>query len=59
MEKKWWTSKTLWVNAISVIAIIAQGISGREIIPLETQGSVLGGINIALRMITKSPVVWK
>jgi len=51
--KKWYLSKTLWVNAIALIAIIAQLITGREIISQEAQGLFLTGINIILRILTK------
>jgi hypothetical protein len=57
--KRWWMSKTLWVNAISIVAIVSQGITGKELIPLEAQGSILAGINMVLRMITNGPVAWK
>jgi hypothetical protein len=59
MDKKWWTSKTMWVNVISLIAIVGQGLTGKELIPLEAQGSILAGINMVLRMVTNGPVVWK
>jgi hypothetical protein len=57
--KRWWLSKTLWVNAISLLAIIVQGVTGKEMIPLEAQGSILAGINMVLRMVTNGPVAWK
>lgn len=57
-NKKWYASKTLWVNAVSLIAIIAQGISGHEVINPELQVSILAGINMILRFITKTQVTW-
>lgn len=56
--KKWYASKTLWTNAVMMAGIIAQGITGREILSPEIQGLVLGMVNVALRLITKSEVVW-
>ena len=57
-SKAWYTSKTLWVNALAIAAIIAQGVTGKEVIGLELQGTILAGINMILRLITKSPVTW-
>lgn len=57
-DKKWYLSKTLYVNAIALIAMIAQGVTGNEIISLELQGTILAVINMVLRLVTKSPVAW-
>lgn len=57
-NKKWWTSKTLWVNALALAAMIAQGVAGHEIISVEYQAMALSAINFVLRLITKSSVVW-
>jgi hypothetical protein len=56
--KKWYLSKTLWVNIIALIAIIAQLVTGREIISQEAQGLFLTGINIILRIITKHELIF-
>lgn len=56
--KSVFTSKTFWVNAIALIAMIVQGITGNEVITLEVQGTALAVINIILRTITKDPVTW-
>lgn len=57
-QKKWYTSKTLWANAIAVVSIVVQGVTGRELLPVEFQGVLLGVVNVALRLVTKSEVVW-
>jgi len=57
-EKKWYASKTLWVNVLAVVAIVAQGITGKQILSLEMQGVILGGINMVLRLVTKSEIAW-
>lgn len=57
-EKVWYTSKTLWVNVIAVAAIVAQGLTGKELLNPDIQVAVLGAINFALRLITKSNVTW-
>lgn len=50
--KKWYLSKTLWVNVVALLALILQGIFDREIIGLDTQAQILVIINIVLRIIT-------
>lgn len=57
--KSIFTSKTFWANAVGLAAMIAQGYTGKEIMPLETQGAALSIVNILLRAITKQPVNWK
>jgi hypothetical protein len=56
--KKWYLSKTLWVNIVALIAIIAQLVTGKEIISQEAQGLFLTGINIILRILTKHELVF-
>ena len=57
-SKSIWTSKTFYVNIIALVGMIIQGVTGKEIISLEIQGTILAGINIILRFITKQPVTW-
>lgn len=57
MGKTWYTSKTLWINALGVIAIVAQGIWG-WVLDASTQATILLVINIILRAITKEEIVW-
>lgn len=57
-EVVWWASRTLWVNAIALVAMIVQGVTGKVFISLELQASILAGINMLLRFVTKKPVVW-
>ena len=56
--KKWYASKTLWMNGLAVIGIVLQGVTGKEVLPLEVQSVLLGVINVALRLVTKQAVVW-
>lgn len=51
-------SKTFWVNAIALVAMVIQGVTGKEFLSLEIQGGILAGINVILRFITKQPVTW-
>ena len=57
MEKNWYSSKTLWINIIALVAFIAQKIWG-YVIPATTQVEILIVINIILRLITKEEIVW-
>ena len=57
-QKKWYCSKTMWANFVAVMAMAVQGVTGKEIFNPEVQGAVLGVANLALRLITKSDVVW-
>ena len=58
--KPFWTSKTLWVNALALVAAMT-GAFGWDIgLDPEMQtaivGAVMGMVNIVLRFITKSAV---
>ena len=57
--KKWYTSKTLYVNAIALIALILQLVNGAEVLDIELQVAILALVNIALRVITNKPINWK
>jgi len=50
--KKWIRSKTLWINIISIAAIIIQAKYGFIIAPEEEMG-ILIVINLILRAVTK------
>lgn len=54
--KKWWMSKTLWVNILALAAEILFDVSGH----LGTEGTIsaLVVVNIALRVATKQAVKW-
>ena len=58
MGKSIWTSKTFWVNVVAMVGMIIQGITGKELLNLEIQAGILSGVNILLRLITKSPITW-
>jgi uncharacterized membrane protein len=56
MDKKaWWRSKTLWVNLVAGLALLAQSQFG-FVMDGEVQGAILTVINLVLRLITKEPV---
>ena len=54
MNKKWYTSKTLWVNAIAITASFL----APDFLTPERQLQLLGVINLVLRLVTKSAVTW-
>lgn len=57
--KHWFASKTLIVNFIAIVAIIANSIWGFDI-DAESQTAIATGVlaivNIVLRLVTKQPV---
>jgi len=55
--KQYLKSKTLWVNVITLIAIVSAGQFG-FVLDGTMQASVLVMINMILRMITKEELVW-
>ncbi|MEH7093923.1 hypothetical protein [Neobacillus vireti] len=57
--KKWYESKTVWVNGLVFLAAILQAIYGKEIISPAAQVIILSAINTALRLITKHEINWK
>lgn len=59
MKKKWYVSKTLWVNVISIIALIVNGITNAVTIDAETSATLLAVANIILRLVTREEIVWK
>lgn len=54
--KKWYTSKTLWANALALIGMVVQGATGSEVFNVEAQAGILAFINVILRLVTKEPV---
>jgi hypothetical protein len=55
--KTWYTSKTLWLNIIAVIALLLQTQYGFVLDP-EAQAGALAIINLILRLVTGAPLVW-
>jgi len=57
-KKRWYESKTLWVNFLSIVALIVHDLTGVDWFDAETQVILLGVINIILRAITKKELVF-
>jgi len=55
--KKFWMSKTFWVNILAAAAMLAQMHVGFVVSP-ELQAMGLTVVNLVLRKITKEPVTW-
>ena len=51
--KKWYYSRTLWVNVLFAIGILAQSVTGTEVLDAEVQAAIIVVINFVLRLITK------
>jgi hypothetical protein len=56
--KKWYESKTVWINVVALVAAILQGVYHKEVINPGTQVVVLSVINMVLRAITKHEINW-
>jgi uncharacterized membrane protein len=52
-KKVWWKSKTLWVNVIAMVVLIAQSQTGFAI-AIEEQAAIIVVLNLILRAITKT-----
>jgi len=57
MTKKWYISKTVWLNTLATITIVSQAQWGFVLAP-ELQGYILTGLNVLLRFITKEKIEW-
>ncbi|WP_051321686.1 hypothetical protein [Chrysiogenes arsenatis] len=55
--KRFWLSKTFWINLLAIIALVVQSYTG-FVISLEAQTSILAALNVALRLMTKEPINW-
>ena len=54
MNKKWYLSRTLWVNFLAFIALAIQTVTGNELFKIEYQAYALTAVNFFLRIITKA-----
>lgn len=52
MNKKWYHSKTLWVNLLVVVASIISGITTKNWLDGETQLMILAVVDFVLRIRT-------
>lgn len=52
MTKKWYSSKTLWVNFLMFGGVLLMTFTGVDVLSAEMQAGILVGVNAILRMIT-------
>ncbi len=50
--KKWYLSKTLWVNTLMFAGVVVMTFTGTDLFNAEAQAGILVGVNMVLRMIT-------
>jgi hypothetical protein len=55
-KKRWWTSKTVWTNALFAIGVIYQASTGTVLFDAEAQAAVIVVINLILRFVTGKPL---
>ena len=55
--KKWYLSKTLWVNVLAIAGMVAEYMITNQIYSPELHAMVLAIINLALRFVTKSGIM--
>ena len=58
INKKWYLSKTVWVNAVALVGIVIQTSTGKTILTPEIQLAIISAINIGLRTLTKENIIW-
>ena len=59
-SKNWYQSKTLWVNFIAIVGIVANSLWGIELdkeIQTALATSILAIVNIALRFVTNKAIM--
>ncbi len=54
--KKWWKSRTLWVNAIALAALFLQEATGEQVLSAEVQLGILALVNTVLRFDTNAGI---
>lgn len=59
--KKWWKSKTIWLNVVAVLAGVVGYVAGHEVIQDNTTiiaalVAMQGGLNVVLRFISGTPI---
>jgi len=55
--KVFYLSKTFWVNVLAIVALVVQYFTG-WVMSAGLQATVLGILNILLRLVTKHPINW-
>ena len=58
VNKKWYLSKIVWVNAIAFVGVMVQSITDKTILTPELQVMALSLVNLFLRTITHENIIW-
>lgn len=56
MPKKWYRSKTIWINMLMAASVLYQVLTGDDILDADAQAVIILIINIILRIITGKPL---
>lgn len=56
--KKWYASKTVWVNALMLAGVVVQQASGENLLDESAQAAIITVVNLLLRVITKEKLEW-
>lgn len=59
ITKRFWQSKTFWINLIALWAIVSQAAIGEELFSVEAQAGILAAINLVLRSVTNKSITLK
>ncbi len=54
--KKWYLSRTLWINIVAILAFVVQTLEGQSWFPPLYQVLILGVLNMIVRMVTTQPI---
>jgi len=55
-SKKWYDSKTVWVNGVMLAGVVVQSVTGQNVITPEIQAAIITIINLILRSVTKDKI---
>ena len=55
-KKKWYQSRTVWVNALIAAAVIVQAVTGEAWLDAQVQAAIIVVVNLILRVITGKPL---
>jgi len=50
--KKYWQSKTIWLNVLMALGVLIQSITGTNWLDAELQGAIIILANVILRLVT-------
>jgi len=56
VSKKWYQSKTVYLNVIALVLIVVQSAIGVEVIPVQYQSMIVAVLNLVARTITNTNI---